>query len=189
MDSDNKPQVANRDHFSSGELPRIIAFCERDEKTHVKHAEEESYEYKLNDQVVYVLKKKSGRFEIVEFDGNKILRVSAGDNLEDVLMRALAFSENDRDKQEKRTNILFPVKKVDAERVMAIMYYLGGYPRSFFPNSAEFQFVRDTFLDPEIDFLSYSYVPVNYIPWLREELKNAGFIGQDKNRTLWTYKK
>src|SRR4051812_30694878 len=117
MDNTTQPQVANKDHFSTQAFPHIIAFCERDEKTHVHQAEEESYEYKFDDQVVYVVKKKNNRWEIVEFDDHKILRVSADSNLESVLMRALSFSENDKTKQEKRTNIIIPIKKIDAERV------------------------------------------------------------------------
>src|SRR5947207_1788197 len=133
MDENSKPKTVNDKHFSTEQFPNIIAFCQRENGTHVIHDDEESYEYKFNEQVVYVLKKKGNRWEIVEFDGHKILRVSADSNLESVLMRALSFSENDKSKQEERTNILIPVKKIDAERVMAIMYYLGGYPRSFFP--------------------------------------------------------
>lgn len=189
MDATNKPKVVNDVHFSTGEFPKIIAFCERDETTHIVKTDEEVYQYKLHDKIVYMLKRKEQGWELVEFDSNTILRVNSDVHLETVLMRALTFREADRANQETRTNILFPINKLDSERVMAIMYYLGGYPRSFFPVSPEFTFIKDTFIDPELEFLSYSYVPTEYVPWLREELKNGEFIGQDKNRTIWMYKK
>ena len=184
-----KPQLVNNVHYSEGSFPNIIGFCERDNGSHISHDDEEAYQYKFHDNLVYILKKKGKRWEVAQFEGTNILRVNSDNNLESVLMRALTFAEADRSKQETKINILFPVPKSDTERAMAIMYYLGGYPRSSFPYTTEFSFIKDKFIDPEIEFLSYSYVPVQYIEWLREELKKAGFIGQDKNRTLWIYKK
>src|SRR5688572_13798930 len=184
-----KPKLTNNNHFSSGDFPNIIGFCDRDEDSRVSHFDEEAYEYKLHGGVVYLLKKKSNRWELVEFDKNQIIRVSADNMLENVLMRALTFADSDKERQEKRANIIFPVKKSDIKRAEAIMYYLGGYPKSTLSQTPELQFIEQTLIDPDIEFLTYSYVPVEYVPWLREELKAAGLIGQDKNRTVWIYKK
>ena len=184
-----QPKAVNNNHFSNGDFPNIIGFCERDDNSRVAHFDEEAYEYKLHGAVVYLLKKKSNRWELVEFDKNKIVRVSADNMLENVLIRALTFIDADKPRQDKRANIIFPVKKSDVKRTEAIMYYLGGYPKSFLLQTPEFQFIEQTLIDPNIEFLTYSYVPVEYVPWLREELKNANIIGQDKNRTVWIYKK
>src|SRR5689334_1084840 len=145
MDLSNKPKQVNNVHFSQGTFPNIIGFCDRDESSHVNHSDEEAYEYKLHNNVVYLLKKMSSRWELVEFEGGKVVRVSADNTLESVLIRGLSFSEADKTKQEKRVNILFPVNTTDINRAEAIMYYLGGYPKNFLPNVSEINFIKDTF--------------------------------------------
>jgi hypothetical protein len=69
------------------------------------------------------------------------------------------------------------------------MYYLGGYPGNFLPMLPEMEIIKEKFVDPDLDFLAYSHVPVEYIEWLREELKNSGVLGEGKNRNIWIYKK
>jgi hypothetical protein len=69
------------------------------------------------------------------------------------------------------------------------MYYYGGYPGNFLLMTPELALIIDMFLDPEITFLAYSYVPVNYLEWLREQLKLAGILQSASTRTLWVYKK
>ena len=71
----NQPKSVNKDHFTSNLFPSVIAFCDRDETTHIVSGDEESYSYKLQNKTVYMLKKSSkddsNRFEITEFDEGK----------------------------------------------------------------------------------------------------------------------
>jgi hypothetical protein len=189
MDTQDHPRFANTSHFSTEEFPQVIGFCDRDNATHVLHTNEEVYEYKLHGKIVYVVKKQHGRWQITEFEDAKITRSSTDVTLGNVLLRALAFVETDRTKQQSRTNILIPVAAADKERAVAIMYHLGGYPQSFLPWTAELLFIKNTFLDPQLDFLAYPYVPVEYIPWLREQLREASITGQEQKRTVWIYQK
>jgi len=189
MDKLVRPGAVNHQHFSAEQFPEIIAFCERDNKSHVVTNTEETYEYKLHGKTIYMVKKCSGKWEIVEFDDKSIVRVSTSDNLGMVLMSALTFKETDRPKQDARTNILIPVNVKEREKALALMYYFGGYPTSLLPVTAEYLLIKEKFIDPQYDFLAYSFVPIEYIAWLREELKNAGITGHGKNMTIWIYKK
>lgn len=184
-----KPQAVNTSYFSVEEFPEIIGFCDRDPHTHVLAEGEESYEYKLNGKKIYLVKKQGRKWEIVEFFGEQITRVSTNTNLGLALSQALMYVPSDNDQQEERVSILIPINKVDMEKALAVMYYLGGYPANFLPRLPELQLVMDRFLDPQLAFLSYSYVPVQYLPWLNEELRTIGLIGQEKTRTILMYKK
>lgn len=53
----------------------------------------------------------------------------------------------------------------------------------------ELALIIERFIDPNITFLSFSYVPVAYLEWIREQLKNAGIIQAGATKTLWVYKK
>jgi hypothetical protein len=185
----DKPRYVNNSHFSTGEFPSVLAFCDRDNATHIVNGDEESYQYKLGYQVVYMLKKKGPRWEVLEFDDHRIIRVNTANSLPVALFQALSFTEADKPKQDKRVNILFPVQKTDLDKALAIMYYMGGYPGNFLPQLPELTLIKEKFLDPEMEFLSFSYVPLEYIEWLRQELKNSGILGEGKNRNLWIYKK
>lgn len=184
----SKPQRVNADHFSTDTFPEIIAFCDRDDMTHVQSGQEESYEYKLHGKIHYRLKKFAAQWELVEIEDNKIIRVSTGRSLGMVLWQALRFSAADKAKQEARVNILIPVAKVDTEKALAFMYYYGGYPGNFLEASPELSLIVERFVDPGITFLSYSYVPAEYLDWLRETLKENA-ITQDGTRIMWVYKK
>lgn len=185
-----RPKIVNKTHFTSEQFPDIIGFCERDQKSHIVNEDEESYQYLFNEKAVYQVKKKANKWEIMEFDGDKnIVRVSTGAKLGLVLFHALTFHTSDRLRHNSCTNIIIPVSKSESEKASAIMYYLGGYPVGLLELTPEFALIKEVFIDPNLDFLNYSYIPVVYIPWLREELKQAGIIGQDKNRTIWMYKK
>lgn len=185
----NKPQRVNEDHFSTEKFPEIIAFCERDESTRVQSPSEESYAYLLNGQTVYILKKFATQWELAEMKDKQIARVSTGRNLGMVLMQGLHFTKSEIDKQEERVNILIPVDKTLSEKALALMYYYGGYPGNFFESTPEMKVIVERFIDPDLAFLSYSYVPVAYIEWLREILKQNEIIQEGVARTLWMYKK
>ncbi len=126
---------------------------------------------------------------MMEMEEKKVIRVSTGRGLGLVLLQGLRFSHADRDKQENRVNILFPVVTADAEKALALMYYYGGYPGNFLEMTPELALIIERFVDPNTTFLSYSYVPVGYLEWLRDQLKNADLIQQGSTRTLWVYKK
>lgn len=185
----NKPQRVNENHFSTEKFPEVIAFCDRDENTHVQTPTEESYEYTLNGQTRYMLKKFAEQWELVETEDKKIIRVSTGRHLGMVLWQALRFSNADKEKQDTFVNILIPVLKADVEKSLALMYYYGGYPGNFLEANPELEIIIDRFVDPNLAFLSYSYVPVTHLDWLRETLKQNGVLQEGVARSLWVYKK
>src|SRR6266567_5728493 len=96
-----KPKFVNSQHFSTEQFPEVIGFCDRDNASHMRNADEETYQYKRNNKTIYTAKKKGNRWEIIEFDGSAIVRVSTGGKLGFVLFHALSFHESDRLKQEK----------------------------------------------------------------------------------------
>ena len=181
-------QRVNSNHFSTEKFPEVIAFCERDESSHVLTSTEESYTYALNGKVVYTLKKVNEQWELMEMDDKKVIRVSTGRSLGMVLWHALKFSSADKGKQEERVNILIPVAKTDLEKALAFMYYYGGYPGNFLDHTPELDAIMERFVDPNITFLSYSYIPVTHLEWLRGILKEDGLM-EDGANTLWIYKK
>jgi len=183
------PKLVNTTHFSTEKFPEVIGFCDRVETTHIHNGNEESYTYELNGKHLYTLKKLANQWELVESDHTTIIRISTGRNLGLVLMQGLRFSDADKGKQEERVSILFPVKKTDMEKALAMMYYFGGYPGNFILMTPELALIVDRFLDPNLTFLSFSYVPAIYLEWLREQLKNAGIIKPGVSNTLWVYKK
>lgn len=185
----SKPLAVNSDYFSTETFPEIIGFCEKDRYSHVQVGDEESFVYKLNGKKIYLLKKKSNRWEIVEYDGEQIVRVNTNKILGIVISQALTYASHPNDKQEFRVSILIPINKTDMEKALAVMYYLGGYPTNFLQITPELQLIMERFLDPDLAFLSYSYVPIQYLPWLNDELKKSGLIGQNKSRTILMYKK
>lgn len=186
----SRPHRVNSKHFSTEEFPEIIAFCDRDDVSHADSPHQETYEYRLQGVLMYTVKKSYHHWEIVEHGEQKsVRRVSTGDSLVHALINALTFREADRAIQDKRLNILCPVKMENRDKMLAIMYYLGGYPTSMLPLTAEYLLIKEKFIDPHIDFLAYSFVPAEYVDWLREELKNAGIFGLGKNMTMWIYKK
>ena len=183
------PQRVNGNHFSTEKFPEIIAFCEREDSSHIQNGKEESYNYIFNGQTVYALKKFASQWELQESDNKNIIRVSTGRNLGMVLMQGLRFSDADKGKQEERVNILLPTLKIDVEKAMALMFYYGGYPGNFLHLTPELTMIVEQFVDPDLTFLSYSYVPVIYVEWLRDTLKFAGILQSGTTRTLWVYKK
>lgn len=183
------PQFVNTNHFSTEKFPEVIGFCDRVPTSHVHNGVEESYTYELNGKNMYTLKKLAHQWELEESENNTIIRVSTGRNLGLVLMQGLHFSDADKGRQEERINIIFPVQKADLEKALAFMYYYGGYPGNFIQMTPELALIVDRFIDPNISFLCYSYIPVNYLEWLREQLKNIGIIQPGAARALWVYKK
>jgi hypothetical protein len=185
----NQSQRVNEDHFSTEKFPAVIAFCDRDDSTHIQTGTEESYQYALQGKTMYTLKKFAQQWELVELDGKNVVRVSTGRNLGLVLWQALRFSNADKAKQEQRVSVLIPVRKVDVEKTLALMYYFGGYPGNFLDVSPELEIILQRFVDPELSFLSYSYVPVDYLDWLKGVMKENGIFEEGSPRTLWVYKK
>ena len=185
----NHPKLFNSNHFSSESFPNVIGFCDRNENSHIHTATEESYDYVLNGIPVYKLKKFAAQWELIEMLDKKVVRVSTGRSLGMVLLQALRFSDTDKGKQEDRVNILIPCAKKDVEKALAFMYYYGGYPNNFLELTPELAIILDRFVDPELAFLSYSYVPAGYLEWLRDELKRVGILQEGADKTLWVYKK
>lgn len=183
------PQRTNNTHFSTEQFPEVIAFCDRDESTHIKNGEDESYTYLLNGKARYTLKKGTHQWELVELYNNAIIRVSTGRNLAMALQQGLRFTDADKARQEELVSIIFPVKKEEMDQALALMYYYGGYPGSFLQMTPELSLIIEHFVSPDVTFLSYSYVPVQYVEWLREQLKNTGVIQSGAAKTLWMYKK
>jgi hypothetical protein len=186
---DQHPKSVNKDHFSTEKFPEVIAFCDRVSNSHIRNEREERYSYELNGKGIYTLKKFAGQWELEESENNSIIRISTGRNLGLVLMQGLRFSDADKGKQEERVNIIFPVLKTDLEKALALMYYFGGYPGNFLLMTPELALIVERFVDPAITFLSFSYVPVIYLEWLRQQLKDAGLIQSGATKTLWVYKK
>lgn len=183
------PKFFNKEHFSTEKFPEVIAFCDRVESSHIHSDKEESYAYGLNGRQIYTLKKLTNQWELEESEQNTIIRVSTGRNLGLVLMQGLRFSDADKGKQEERVNVLFPVRKTDLEKALAFMYYYGGYPGNFLLMTSELALIIDRFLDPNITFLSYSYMPISYLEWLREQLTLAEILQPGTTKNLWVYKK
>lgn len=183
------PKLFNSNHFSTEKFPEVVGFCDREENSHILNGTEESYTYALNGKTLYTLKKLATQWKLEELANSNIVRVSTGRSLGLVLMQGLRFSDGDKGKQEERVNILIPVQKADVEKALALMYYYGGYPGNFLQMTPELALIIERFLDRELTFLSYSYIPVGYLEWLREQLKNAGIIQSGASRTLWVYKK
>lgn len=183
------PKHVNTNHFSTEKFPEIIAFCDRMENSHIHAGQEESYSYALQDTKKYILKKLAGQWELEEYDHNTIIRISTGRNLGIVLMQGLRFSDADKGKQEERVSIIFPVLKTELEKALAMMYYFGGYPGNFLLMTPELALIVERFIDPNVTFLSFSYVPVLYLEWIREQLKYAGVIQSGTTKTIWVYKK
>lgn len=186
---DLHPKFVNKDHFSSEKFPEVLAFCDRLPNSYIHNRREESYSYALQGNQLYTLKKLANQWELEELYNNTIIRVSTGRNLGLVLMQGLRFSDADKGRQDERVNIIFPVQKGDLEKTLAFMYYYGGYPENFLLMTPELALIIDRFIDPELTFLSFSYVPVIYVEWLREQLKNAEIIQAGATRTMWVYKK
>jgi hypothetical protein len=185
----NQSTRINENHFSTEKFPEVIAFCDRDESTHIQTPTEESYEYALDGKARYMLKKYAEQWELVEKEDKSIVRVSTGRNLGMVLWQALRFSNVDRGKQDDFVNVLIPVLKTDVEKALALMYYYGGYPGNFLEKNPELEIIVDRFVDADLSFLSYSYVPVTHLEWLRETLKQNGILQEGVERSLWVYKK
>lgn len=183
------PKFVNKAHFSTETFPEVIAFCDRDNSTHVKTPTDERYEYLLNGKLVYTLKHSGELWELVESENQKIIRVSMGKSLGLALLQGLRFSSADTGKQEERVNILFPVNRRDSEKTTAFMYYYGGYPGNFLESTAELEVIAERFIDPNSIFFSYSYIPVTYLQWLREELQRIEILSGEGTGTLWVYKK
>jgi hypothetical protein len=186
---DQHPKLYNSNHFSTETFPEVIAFCDRVPNSHIRNEREERYSYELHGKTVYTLKKLANQWELEESQNNSIIRISTGRNLGLILMQGLRFSDADKGKEEERVNIIFPVLKDDLEKALALMYYFGGYPGNFLLMTPELALIIERFVDPNIAFLSFSYVPVIYLEWLREQLKNAGLIQSGATKTLWVYKK
>jgi len=186
---DDHPKLYNSNHFSTEKFPEIIGFCDRVHDSHIRSSREESYSYELHGKVVYTLKKLEHQWELTELEKNTIIRISTGRTLGLVLMQGLRFSDADKGKQDARANILFPVAKTDLEKALALMYYFGGYPGNFLLMTPELALIIDRFVSPDLIFLSFSYVPVHYLGWLREHLINAELIQPGAVRTVWVYKK
>jgi hypothetical protein len=125
----------------------------------------------------------------METENKKIIRVTTGRSLGITLIQGLRFSDADKGRQEERVNILLPVSRVDAEKTASFMYYYGGYPANFLELSPELALIIERFVDPDLAFFSYPYVPIAYLEWLREELKKADILKEGPNRSLWVYKK
>ncbi|HSX09309.1 MAG TPA: hypothetical protein VLF93_04095 [Candidatus Saccharimonadales bacterium] len=183
------PKLFNKEHFSTEKFPEVIAFCDRVITSHIHNGTEESYTYELSGKTAYTLKKLANQWELQESDHNTVVRVSTGRNLGLVLMQGLRFSDADKGKQEERVNIIFPVRKTELEKALAFMYYYGGYPGNFLLMTPELALIVDRFLDPQITFLSYSYVPIGYLEWLRDQLTSVGILEPGTTKTLWVYKK
>src|SRR5258708_5691186 len=145
-----KPKWVNNNHFSTGEFPDVIGFCDRDLTSNTKDAFEESYMYKWRNQIAYVAKKRGSHWEIVTYRDNKPLRATAANSLLEVLMQTLSFYEQDRARQDSRINILFPINPEDRDKALSLMYYLGGYPSGLLPMTAEFALVKEKFIGPQI---------------------------------------
>src|SRR5258708_6061737 len=180
-----QPKRSNKEHFSTEKFPEVIAFCDRIATSHIRNGQEESFTYELNGVSKYTLKKLANQWELEESEKNTIVRISTGRNLGLVLMQGLRFSDADKGKQEERVSIIFPVLKTDLEKTLSLMYYYGGYPGNFLMMTPELALIIERFVDPTLTFLSFSYVPVGYLEWLREQLKNAGIIQSGASRTLW----
>jgi hypothetical protein len=161
MDTFARPKVVNSAHFSTEQFPEIIGFCERDNTTHIVNNAQESYQYKLQGKLIYSVKRHGSRWEIIEYDNDHVVKVSAGDKLALVLVHALTFQPTDRSRQENRVNILIPVHIENRDKALAIMYYLGGYPTSLLEVTPELALIKEKFIDPQIVFLAYSFVPVD----------------------------
>jgi hypothetical protein len=185
----NQPQLVNTNHFSTEKFPDIIAFCEKDPKSHIVNGEEESFVYTLAGTNRYTLKKHGSLWELVQHDRNTIVRVSTGKTLGLTLMQGLRFSDADKGKQDERVSIIFPVQRRMVDEALALMYYYGGYPNNFLHMTPELALLIERYISPDILFLSYSYVPIAYVEWLREQLKNASIIESGTTKTLWVYKK
>lgn len=184
-----KPKLFNKEHFSNEKFPEVIAFCDRVQESHIHSDIEESYTYALNGRNFYTLKKLAHQWELEEIDQNIIVRVSTGRNLGLVLMQGFRFSDSNKSKQEERVNILFPVQRSDLEKTLAFMYYYGGYPGNFLMMTPELALIVERFVNPDIIFISYSYVPSVYLEWLREQLTLTGILQPGTARMLWVYKK
>jgi hypothetical protein len=184
-----QPTFVNDEPFSSELFPKVVGFCDRDNSSHVKNNDEESFLYTLGKETIYTIKHKQHRWEVIELANGIIHRINAAQTLREVLIHSLSFSEKDKNNQDKRVNILFPIEPSDMEKTLAIMYYLGGYPNSGVLGPTENALILEKFHDPRLEYLTYSYVPINYIQWLRDSLKQADLIGQTPNRTIWVYKK
>ena len=183
------PKLVNKEHFSAEKFPEVIAFCERIPNSHIHNGQEESYTYELHGEQRYTLKKLANQWELEEYAQHTIVRISTGRSLGLVLMQGLRFSDADKGKQDEWVNIIFPVQRKDLEKVLAFMYYYGGYPGNFLLMTPELALIVERFVDPQLTFVSFSYVPAAYLDWLREQLKNADIIQQGAARTLWVYKK
>ena len=67
------------------------------------------------------------------------------------------------------------------------MYYYGGYPGNFLLMTPEFALIIERFIDPNITFLSFSYVPVVYLEWIREQLKNTRSYSARHDKNVYGY--
>ena len=185
----NHPKRVNNNHFSTEKFPEVIGFCDRDDSTHILNGKEESYEYRLHGRTLYRLKKLANQWELVELHNNTIHRISAGRSLGMVLWQGLRFVDTDKSIQEERVNILFPAQKAEVEKALTLMYYYGGYPNNFLQMTPELLVIIERFVDPTLTFLAFSYVPIQYLQWLRDQLKDAGILHSGTSRTMWVYKK
>ncbi len=183
------PKVVNEDHFSTGSFPKIIAFCERDELSLVRELNYATCFYTFENKKIYKLEVKSGKWGIIRYDDEVLVKVSTGSSLGEVLIDALQFTSADVKKQDKKVNILLPVLKEDKEMAEAVMYHLGGYATSIALTSVEQKIIQERYNSPELTCLAYSHVPIEYIDWLKDELKNKDVLGKKSGMDLWIYKK
>lgn len=164
------PTRRNRVHYTLEQFPEIIGFCERDEESYSAGNGIESYDYKLDGELVYRATKTNQGWRIEEFEEGKCVAVSVGEELGMTLFEALHFGPS---RDDTFCSILIPVLKKEREKIIALMYYFGGYPGSYLRNTPEFEIVRERLLPEDICLLSYAKIPKQYFQYLGDILLEA----------------
>jgi len=154
-----RPVNVNRDLFTTEIFPNVVGFCDRDDSTHIVSHDRESYEYKLNGDVIYELIKCVHRWEMKEYLAGTIISYSSAHCLEILLFQGLSVAPNSNNLM---CNILIPVSKDDKDKALSLMYYFGGYTGSWRRTTTEFNLIKSRFVEPELDFLCFSKVPEQY---------------------------
>jgi len=174
------PSRVNRVSPFDYHFPEIIGLCDRKDDSHSQSSEEESYGYFLNGRLIYRLIGNGLRYELTTYQNEEEIGVTTGTGLEHVLYSAFLVPSKDP----QFVNILVSLKKDDSDRLLFLMYILGGYMGSFLSTTTELLIVIQHFVNPLLKFMCFHRIPKEYVPWLAEELQSEGILCPEENRKI-----
>jgi hypothetical protein len=174
MNSAGGPHRVNTVFHTEEVFPMVIGFCDRDDSSLADTDGRESYDYRLDGVRVYNLAKTDRDWTLEEYYEGKMMRTSAGRELGMTLYHA--FIEVGGPSVLGQVNIILPVRTDQKDKVLALMYYLGGCNGSFMTSKA-LTVLRSRYPEPGLAFLGFSKVPAKYLHWIANTIRELNVLG------------